>query len=165
MMNKQRKMIIVGLGLLFFLLFPLIFKRPMIQHMMILIFLYALMGMAWNILGGYAGQVSLGHAVYFGLGAYTSTCLLMWYNLSPWVGMIPGIIIAVAVSMIIGYPCFRLKGHYFAIATICVGEIIHLLFLNWPLVEEPWVFIFPSCQILSSTSNFTKTRFPITTLS
>jgi branched-chain amino acid transport system permease protein len=48
--------------------------------------------------------------------------------------MIPGIILSVMVSLIVGYPCFRLKGHYFAIATICVGEIIHLLFLNWPLI-------------------------------
>lgn len=130
----SRKNILFTAAFLFFLLFPFLFRKPFAQHMMILIFLYALMGMAWNILGGYTGQVSLGHAVFFGIGAYTSTCLLMWSGISPWMGMILGIVFAVAVSQIIGYPCFRLKGHYFAIATICVGEIIHLVFLNWEKV-------------------------------
>jgi len=130
-MGFRRKYLAIGGVLLFFLLFPYIFRKSFAQHMMILIFLYALMGMAWNILGGYTGQVSLGHTVYFGIGAYTSTCFLMWYGLSPWIGMVFGVVFSVVVSQVVGYPCFRLKGHYFAIATICVGEIIHLLFLNW----------------------------------
>ena len=133
-MGLQKKILAIVLVVLFFIAFPWIFQKTFAHHLMILIFLYALMGTAWNILGGYTGQVSLGHSVYFGIGAYTSTCLLIWYGLSPWLGMIPGIILAVIVSLIVGYPCFRLKGHYFAIATICVGEIIHLLFLNWPLI-------------------------------
>ena len=133
-MGLQKKILAIVLVVLFFIAFPWIFKKSFAHHLMILVFLYALMGTAWNILGGYTGQVSLGHSVYFGIGAYTSTCLLIWYGLSPWLGMIPGIILAVIVSLIVGYPCFRLKGHYFAIATICVGEIIHLLFLNWPLI-------------------------------
>lgn len=123
-----------GILLVFFILFPLVVQKTFAQHLMILVFLYALMGVAWNILGGYTGQVSLGHAVYFGIGAYASTFLLMGYGLSPWVGMIPGVVIAVAVSQIIGYPCFRLGGHYFAIATICAGEILHILFLNWEAI-------------------------------
>jgi len=102
--------------------------------MMILIFMYALLGEAWNILGGYAGQVSLGHAVFFGLGAYTSTTLLMKLGLTPWLGMVAGIFIAVVVSIIVGYPCFRLAGHYFAIATIALGEIVAIVFLNWKFV-------------------------------
>jgi len=124
----------IGALVVFFLVFPVIFQKSFTQHMMILIFMYALLAMAWNILGGYTGQVSLGHSVFFGIGAYTSTVLFMWYGISPWIGMIAGIIAAVAVSLVVGYPCFRLKGHYFAIATICVGEIIHLIFLNWQAV-------------------------------
>jgi len=124
----------IGALVVFFLVFPVIFQKSFAQHMMILIFMYALLAMAWNILGGYTGQVSLGHSVFFGIGAYTSTVLFMWYGISPWIGMIAGIIAAVAVSLVVGYPCFRLKGHYFAIATICVGEIVHLIFLNWQAV-------------------------------
>lgn len=138
-MTKERQLlalkILAGVVLAIALLaFPLVFKKPFPQRMMILIFMYALLGEAWNILGGYAGQVSLGHAVFFGLGAYTSTTLLMKLGLTPWLGMVAGIFVAVVVSIIVGYPCFRLKGHYFAIATIALGEIVAITFLNWKFV-------------------------------
>jgi branched-chain amino acid transport system permease protein len=138
-MTKERQLlalkVVGGVVLAIALLaFPLVFKKPFPQRMMILIFMYALLGEAWNILGGYAGQVSLGHAVFFGLGAYTSTVLLMKLGLTPWLGMIAGIFIAVMVSIIIGYPCFRLAGHYFVIATIALGEIVAIAFLNWKFV-------------------------------
>lgn len=114
--------------------FPLVFKKPFPQRMMILILMYAVLGEAWNILGGYAGQVSLGHAVFFGLGAYTSSFMLIRWGITPWLGMVMGILVAVVVSVIIGYPCFRLAGHYFAIATIAAGEIVAIAFLNWKLM-------------------------------
>jgi branched-chain amino acid transport system permease protein len=138
-MTKERQLLALkGVGgvvlAIALLAFPLVFKKPFPQRMMILIFMYALLGQAWNILGGYAGQVSLGHAVFFGLGAYTSTVLLMKLDLTPWLGMIAGIFIAVVVSIIIGYPCFRLAGHYFVIATIALGEIVAIVFLNWKFV-------------------------------
>jgi len=138
-MTKERQLlalkIVGGVVLAIALLaFPLVFKKPFPQRMMILIFMYALLGEAWNVLGGYAGQVSLGHAVFFGIGAYTSTVLLMKLGLTPWLGMIVGIFIAVVVSIIIGYPCFRLGGHYFVIATIALGEIVAIVFLNWKFV-------------------------------
>ncbi|NIO68079.1 MAG: branched-chain amino acid ABC transporter permease [Anaerolineae bacterium] len=116
------------------LAFPFIFKKPFPQRMMILIFMNALLAEAWNILGGYAGQVSLGHAVFFGLGAYTSSFMLIQWGITPWLGMVVGILIAVVVSIIIGYPCFRLGGHYFVIATIAAGEIVAIIFLNWKLM-------------------------------
>jgi branched-chain amino acid transport system permease protein len=117
--------------------------------------LYALMGMGWNVLGGYTGQISLGHAVYFGTGAYTSTCLYLWFGISPWLGMCCGVLFAVTVSQVIGYPCFKLAGHYFAIATICVGEITRHFFLNWDLVgaatglEIPTNYSFVNFQFVS----------------
>ena len=125
-MTKERQLpalkILGGVILAIVLLaFPLVFKKPFPQRMMILIFMYALLGEAWNILGGYAGQVSLGHAVFFGLGAYTSSFMLIRWGITPWLGMVAGILVAVAVSIIIGYPCFRLAGHYFAIATNAGG--------------------------------------------
>src|SRR3989441_1599708 len=98
---------------------------------MIMIFLYGSLAQAWNLLAGYCGQISLGHAVFFGAGAYTSTLLGKYFDLSPWIGMAVGAVVAVAVAQLIGYPVFRLRGHYFAIATIAVGEIIQALVINW----------------------------------
>jgi branched-chain amino acid transport system permease protein len=116
------------------LLFPAVFVQPYPRDVMIKIFLYALLAQAWNILGGYCGQISLGNAVFFGIGAYTSSALGLGLGLSPWLGMAAGMVVAVAVSQAIGYPCFRLRGHYFAIATIAVGEIVQTLVLNWDAV-------------------------------
>jgi branched-chain amino acid transport system permease protein len=101
---------------------------------MIMIFLYATLAQAWNILAGYCGQISLGNAVYFGLGAYTSSYLAMTWTVNPWLGMLAGMAVAVAVSQVIGWPCFRLRGHYFAIATIAIGEIVQTIFINWDAV-------------------------------
>jgi branched-chain amino acid transport system permease protein len=101
---------------------------------MIMIFLYGALATAWNVLAGYCGQISLGHAVYFGIGAYTSTLLVREAALTPWLGMMAGAALAVAASQAIGYPVFRLRGHYFAIATIGVGEIVQTLVINWDRV-------------------------------
>jgi branched-chain amino acid transport system permease protein len=115
----------------FLLTFPALFTLPFPQHIMIMIFLYATLAQGWNIIGGYAGQISLGHAVYFGAGAYTSTLLLIHWGISPWLGMLAGAGLATGLSQIIGYPCFRLAGHYFAIATIAIGEIAQISMVNW----------------------------------
>ena len=113
------------------LAFPVVFARPFPRHVMIMIFLYGALATAWNVLAGYCGQISLGHAVYFGIGAYTSTLLVREAALTPWLGMVAGAVLAVLVSQLIGYPVFRLRGHYFAIATIAVGEIAQTLVANW----------------------------------
>jgi branched-chain amino acid transport system permease protein len=130
-MGPNKKYIWLGLGALIFLAYPLIFTLPFPRHVMIMIFLYATLGLAWNMIGGYAGQISLGHALFFGIGAYTSTLMLMKLGVSPWVGMLAGGIVSVGVAYIIGYPCFKLAGHYFAIATIAIGEIAQVWMLNW----------------------------------
>ena len=100
-------------------------------HILIMIFLFAVVGSAWNLIGGYGGQLSLGHAAFFGIGAYTSTMLLRSYGLSPWVGMIIGGCLAVAMSLLLGAICFRLRGPYFAIATIGLAEVLRLLALHF----------------------------------
>ena len=130
-MGSNKKYIWLGLGAVIFLIYPLIFTLPFPRHVMIMIFLYATLGLAWNMIGGYAGQISLGHALFFGIGAYTSTLMLMKLGASPWVGMLVGGILSIGVSFIIGYPCFKLAGHYFAIATIAIGEIAQVWMLNW----------------------------------
>lgn len=106
-------------------------RLPHLVHIMIMVCLYATIAQAWNILGGYAGQVSLGNAVFFGVGAYTSTILMTRIGLSPWLGIPAGMVAAVVLALAIGVPCFRLGGHYFAIATIAVGEIVQTVFINW----------------------------------
>ncbi|EGO64458.1 branched-chain amino acid ABC transporter permease [Acetonema longum] len=116
------------------LLFPQVINQSFYLHLMILVFLYALLGGAWNMIGGYAGQASLGHAVYFAIGAYTSTMMTLEFGINPWIGMLTGAVLAVLVSAALGYPCFRIKGHYFVIATIALGEIAFVLFTNWEWV-------------------------------
>jgi branched-chain amino acid transport system permease protein len=126
--------VLAALLLLAVVAFPLVFTGPFPRHVMIMIFLYGALATAWNILAGYCGQISLGHAVYFGIGAYTSTLLGREIALTPWLGMLAGALVAVLVSQLIGYPCFRLRGHYFAIATIGFGEIVQTSVLNWDRV-------------------------------
>ena len=98
---------------------------------LIRVFLFAFIGVAWNLLGGYAQQLSLGHAAYFGLGAYTSTLLLIRGGVSPWIGMAAGGVVAMLASLPIGAVCFRLRGPYFAIATIGTAQTLMLLFLKF----------------------------------
>ena len=97
----------------------------------ILVFLFGAVAQAWNILGGYAGQLSFGHSVFFGIGAYTSSVLLSRHAFTPWVGAPAGALLAAAVSLIVGTPTFRLRRHFFALATLALGEIARITFLNW----------------------------------
>ena len=116
------------------LLFPAVVTLPYPRDVMIRIFLYATLAQAWNILAGYCGQISLGHAIFFGTGAYTAGVFVARDIASPWVAMPVGALLAVALSQLIGAPVFRLRGHYFAIATIAVGEIVHILAVNWDFI-------------------------------
>jgi branched-chain amino acid transport system permease protein len=125
---------VLGALLLGALAFPAVFTLPFPRHIMIMIFLYGTLATAWNIIAGYCGQISLGQAVFFGVGAYTSSLLFKETGLTPWAGMIAGMILAVIASQIVGYPVFRLRGHYFAIATIAVGEIVQSLIVNWDAI-------------------------------
>ncbi|MFZ5739428.1 MAG: branched-chain amino acid ABC transporter permease [Pseudomonadota bacterium] len=110
---------------------PLFVKDVYVQNIMVLTLMYAALSQAWNILGGYCGQISLGHALYFGLGAYTTALLFTKLGVLPWFGMIGGGLISAVIALALGYPTFRLRGHYFVIATIVIAEIGFLLFHNW----------------------------------
>jgi branched-chain amino acid transport system permease protein len=115
-------------------LMPVVYSAPFQHNVAVLICITALMAVGWNLLGGFTGQISLGHALFFGVGAYTSAVGALKYGLNPWLGLLLGGVLAVAVSMVIGWPAFRLQGHYFSIATIAVGEIAFLIFLSWRFV-------------------------------
>jgi branched-chain amino acid transport system permease protein len=113
------------------LVLPLVVKSAFAHDIFIRILLFAFIGVAWNLMGGYAKQLSLGHAAYFGLGAYTSTILLIRYGVSPWIGIFAGGVVAMLASLPIGALCFRLRGPYFAIATIATAQVLMLLFLKF----------------------------------
>jgi branched-chain amino acid transport system permease protein len=131
----SRTRLAVGLVLLAAaVLFPALVTLPYPRDVLIRIFLFATLAQAWNILAGYCGQISLGHAIFFGTGAYAAGMFVAKDIASPWVAMVVGAVIAVALSQVIGAPVFRLRGHYFAIATIAVGEIVHILAVNWELI-------------------------------
>lgn len=110
---------------------PLFIKNDFYLDGFILIFLWASFSGAWNILGGYAGMVSLGHNAFFAIGAYTSTLLFLRLGLSPWLGMIAGGLLAAAVGVLLGIVCFRLRSHYFALATLAFGQVVYILTMNW----------------------------------
>jgi branched-chain amino acid transport system permease protein len=110
---------------------PLVVKSSFAIDIFIRILLFAFIGTAWNLLGGYAKQLSLGHVAFFGLGAYTSTLLQIDFGISPWIGMLAGGVVGMLASLPIGWLCFRLRGPYFTIATIATAQVLMLIFLKF----------------------------------
>lgn len=110
---------------------PHVLPNPFYVHILVMIALFAVLGGAWNIIGGYGGQLSLGHAAFFGTGAYVSTLLVNAYEVSPWLTLWLGGVAALLLSLPIGAICFRLRGPYFAIATIGLAEVLRLLVLHY----------------------------------
>jgi branched-chain amino acid transport system permease protein len=141
-------------------LFPLAVTRPTWQNAAILMLMTAQLGVAWNVLGGYAGQVSLGHAAFFGTGAYVSTLLSMKLGLSPWLGMLAGGGAAAALALLVGWPCFRLKGHYFAMATIAVGEIVQATVNGWDALGGAVGFSLPLAETGFRGFVFNRSKLP-----
>jgi branched-chain amino acid transport system permease protein len=130
----RARMVLFLAALTLALVVPAVVTLPYPRDVLIRIFLFAALAQAWNILAGYCGQISLGHAIFFGTGAYTSGLFVARDVGSPWLAMLVGAGIAVILSQLIGAPVFRLRGHYFAIATIAVGEIVHILAVNWEFI-------------------------------
>jgi len=113
------------------LVFPMLVTNRFFIHLAIMTLLFALLGTSWNLLGGYAGQISFGHAAFFGTGAYTSTILLLRFGVSPWLGMLVGGVLAALLSLPLGWLTFRLHGPYFALATLASSEVIRVIVYNW----------------------------------
>jgi branched-chain amino acid transport system permease protein len=95
------------------------------------IYLWAAAATAWNLLGGYAGQFSLGHAAFFGIGAYTSSLLFLGIGLTPWLGMLAGGVLAATFALVIGYLSIRLRGPFFTLSTIALAEVLLILAVHW----------------------------------
>jgi branched-chain amino acid transport system permease protein len=134
--SRNAALSVVALALLVALVIlpTMLVGRPFELRLLTIILLYATMGQAWNILGGYAGQMSIGHGLFFGLGAYTSTLAALLFGLNPWLGSLAAMIVAAAAGTLIGLPCFRLRSHYFVIATLIVAESVYLIFSEWSFV-------------------------------
>lgn len=108
------------------LLGPLAVRDEYYLHVCVGTLYFAYMASAWNIVSGYTGQLSLGHSALAGIGGYISTLLLINAGLSPWFGMLVGAVCATAVGVLIGWPCFRLRGPYFTLTTIAFAEILRI---------------------------------------
>lgn len=110
--------------------------------------LWALWGMSWNITGGYLGVFSLGHAVFIGIGAYTSSLMFYYYGVPPWIGMVLGALLAATVGVLFGFLIFRLKlaGTYFAIMTLAFAEVMRLLALNLKVTRGALGVFIPSTK-------------------
>ena len=126
----MRRLIWLSVVVALVIAYPLLFSTPFQQRLGALVLLYAIAASAWNIVGGYGGEVSVGHVVFFGCGAYAAMGSYTHFGLSPLVGIPAGIVVAVAIAAIIGGPTLRLSGHYFSMATIAVAETARLIVTN-----------------------------------
>lgn len=109
-------------------LYPVFFRSGYVLQFGINILMYAMAAAAWNIIGGYAGQLALGNGVYFGIGAFVSSVLFVYNGISPWIGMLIAGLIAGAIALVLGSITFRLKGSYYALSTVALLFVIKMLF-------------------------------------
>ena len=114
--------------------YPLVYQTPFPQHIVIMALLFATLGTAWNILGGIAGQVSFGHALYFGIGAYTCAWFYKIHALSALVTWPAALALSTLAAVCVGLPTFRLRGHYFVLASVFIMQAVYIVVSNWTLL-------------------------------
>jgi branched-chain amino acid transport system permease protein len=126
MENKGKRssirIVLPVLCILVFIVIPVIFRNPAFLQLMVLVLLYAYLTTSWNLVGGFAGVLPLGHTLFAGIGAYTSTLLFIELGLTPWVGMFVGAFLAMVAGILIGLPTLKLRGAYFALSSIAFLE-------------------------------------------
>lgn len=113
------------------LLAPLLFSGSYLLNVLVFVGIHTMLAVALNLLLGYAGQISLGHAAFFGLGAYLSGVLTTTYDWNPWLTMVVAALTVGGLAFAIGFPILKLKGHYLAMATLGLGIIIYIVFNEW----------------------------------
>ncbi|HVV60121.1 MAG TPA: branched-chain amino acid ABC transporter permease [Pseudolabrys sp.] len=123
--------LVLAVGLL---VYPLVFSDAFYRDIGVTFLLAAISASAWNIVGGYAGQVSVGHSMFYGFGAYTPLLFYQLFGWTPMAGIPIGIALSILLAIVIGMPTFRLTGHYFSMATIAVAELIRIFTGTWDLV-------------------------------
>jgi branched-chain amino acid transport system permease protein len=110
---------------------PVVIRDAFLLDGLVLILLWGAAGAAWNVAGGYAGQVSIGHAAFFGLGAYSAALLGTKWGVSPWIGLVVGAILATLFGFILGFLSNRLRGPYFVLATIAFSQVLLIVASRW----------------------------------
>ncbi|MBS6397648.1 MAG: branched-chain amino acid ABC transporter permease [Clostridiales bacterium] len=132
--NNKRWFTGLAICLVAAILFPQIVRIRFVWNLLSLILVWAVVGMGWNVIGGYCGQVSNGHSLFYGIGAYTVAITCQYWKISPWISIWIGALISVGVAWIFGKPLLRLKGHVFAISTMALAECARIIFVNWKWV-------------------------------
>ena len=110
---------------------PLVVRDAFLLDGLVLILMWGAAAAAWNVAGGYAGQISLGHSAFFGLGAYGAALLGTRWGISPWIGLVVGAVIATAAGIVIGFLSNRLRGPYFVLATIALSQVLLIGASRW----------------------------------
>jgi branched-chain amino acid transport system permease protein len=129
--SEKGKRLSVMLLLAALILLPHIFRERYFLHILVMSGIFTILTLSWNLLAGFTGQLNLGHAAFFGIGAYTSSLLAMKAGISPWIGLMAGGIVASFFGLLLGFPALRLSGPYLAITTIGFSEILRLVATNW----------------------------------
>lgn len=105
-------------------------------NIIVMTFLWAALSGAWNLMAGYGGLVSLGQSAFFGIGAYTTAVLYSTYGISPWIGLIAGVVLTTSTAVLISWPCFRLRGAFFSLATMVFPIVMEIIANNWTSVTR-----------------------------
>ena len=138
MENKGKRsplrIVLPVLCILVLILIPAIFRNPAFLQLMVLVLLYAYLTTSWNLVGGFAGVLPLGHTLFAGIGAYTSTLLFIELGLTPWIGMFVGAVLAMFAGMLIGLPTLKLRGAYFALSSIAFLEGMRVVTENTKVI-------------------------------
>ncbi len=129
-LQKYKNSILMFVVLAVLVLIPILFNRNFVHHVMTMMCIWSILGMGWNFIGGYAGQVSNGHSLFYGVGAYAVALTMKLFQISPWISMWIGVALSLLLAVIIGWPLLRLRGHFFAIATMAIAESARYIFLN-----------------------------------
>ena len=134
-MKKRSTLIALGLFALF-AVFPLVEGSDYYRHIFIIALMWVVIGSSWNLLAGYTGQISFGHAIFFGVGAYSAGICTTKLGISAWWGMLLGGPMAMLSGLFLGWICFRLRGSYFNLATLAIAEVFRLVAIYWRNLTE-----------------------------
>lgn len=113
------------------IIFPQVVQIRFVWNLLSMILVWSIVGMGWNVIGGYCGQVSNGHSLFYGVGAYSVALASSYYKLSPWIAIWIGVLISMALAFVVGKPLLRMKGHVFSISTMALAECARIIFINW----------------------------------